>query len=149
MGEIFNFYNFSTRSFILAHIFQLQCLIFHCRPLSRRSPARPAACTVLGSPRQHSWRLSPASGRSCHVENLNSSVYVYLANLQLQQSHTLLTVSRGLNYGYLIWFNFKSVVAFQAGNCETPVSCDNLPRDFLGLRSNVCPISSSFSSVST
>ena len=38
-------------------------------------------------------------------------------------------------------------MAFQAENCETPVSSDNLLRDFLGLRSNVCPISSSFSSV--
>ena len=91
----------------------IQCLIFHCRPLSRRSPARPA------SPCQRFCGafLRPAEG-SCPDENLNSSVYVYHANLQSE-------------------------------NCETPVSYDNLLRDFLELRSNVCPISSMFSSEST
>ena len=93
----------------------LQCLIFHCRPLSRSSPAQPASqllrVSVPGA------FLRPAGG-SCRVENLNSSAYVYHANLQSE-------------------------------NCETPVSCNNLLRDFLGLRSNVCPISLRFSSVST
>ena len=94
---------------------EIQGPIFHCRPLSRRSPARPASrllrVSVPGA------FLQPAGG-SCLVENLNSSVYVYHANLQSE-------------------------------NCETPVFCDNLIRDFLGLRSNVCPISWRFSSVST
>ena len=93
----------------------IQCLIFHCRPLSRRSPARPASrllrVSVPGA------FLRPAGG-SCRVENLNSSVYIYHANLQSE-------------------------------NFETPISCDNLLGDFLGLCSNVCPISSRFSSVST
>ena len=35
------------------------------------------------------------AGGSFRIENLNSSICVYLANLQLQQSHTLLTVSHG------------------------------------------------------
>ena len=105
----------TTISKFSRYIIVIQCLIFHCRPLSRRSPARPASLllhvTVPGA------FLQPAEG-SCRIENLNSSVYVYHANLQSE-------------------------------NCETPVSCDNLLRDFLGLRSNICPISSSFSSVST
>ena len=96
-------------------IYHIQCLIFHCRPLSRRSPTRPASrllrVSVPGA------FLRPVGG-SCRVENLNSSVYVYHANLQSE-------------------------------NCETPISCGNLLRDFLGLRSNVCPISSRFPSVST
>ena len=101
-----------TQRFITALI---QCLIFHCRPLSRRSPAWQVSRLLRVSvPGTFLW---PAGG-SCRVENLNSSIYVYHANLQSE-------------------------------NCETPVSCDNLLRDFLGLRSNVCPISSTFSSVST
>ena len=103
-----------SKEFIYSCLF-IQCLIFHCRPLSRRSPGRPASrllrISVPGA------FLLPGGG-SCHVENLNSSVYVYHANLQSE-------------------------------NCETPVSCDNLLRDFLGLCSNVCPISSRFSSVNT
>ena len=121
--------------------------------------ARSAEGRLLGQLAALSWvlRLSvpgtflrPAGG-SFRVENLNSSIYVYLANLQLQQSYTLLTVSRGCSSWttvILYGFNFKSVVAFQAENCETPISCDNLLRDFLWLSSNICPISS-YSSVST
>ena len=84
------------------------------RSAEGRPPSRPHGFSVVSVPGAF---LRPAGGR-CRVENLNSSVYVYHANLQSE-------------------------------NCETPVSCDNLPRDFLGLRSNVCPISSRFSSVST
>ena len=98
-------------------LIELQCLIFHCRPLSRRSIARPASLSWLLRVSVPGAFLRPAGG-SCRVENLNSSVYVYHANLQSE-------------------------------NCEPPVSCDNLLRDFLGLRSNVCPIPSRFSSVST
>ena len=93
----------------------IECLIFHCHPLSRRLPARPAPRLLrISVPGAFLW---PAGG-SCRIENLNSSVSVYHANLQSE-------------------------------NCETPVSCDNLLRDFLGLRSNICPISLRFSSVST
>ena len=66
-------------------------------------------------------------------------IYNYNNHILYSQYHVVI----------LCGFNFKSVVAFQAENCETPVFCDNLLRDFLGLRSNVCPISSSFSSVRT
>ena len=87
------------------------------RSAEGRLPGRPAALSWGLRVSVPGAFLRPAGG-SCRVENLNSSVYVYLANLQSEK-------------------------------CETPVSCDNLLRDFLGLRSNVCLISSSFSSVST
>ena len=74
----------------------VQCLIFHCRPLSRRSPARPASLSWLLRATVPGAFLRPAGG-SCRVENLNSSVYVYHANLQLQQSHTSVTEGAG-NY---------------------------------------------------
>ena len=143
--------SFLSRKIISRKSIIIQCLIFNCRPVSRRSPARPAWLSSLLRVSVPGAFLRPAGG-SCRIENLNSSVYVYHANLQLQQSHTLLTVSRGCiswTTVILYGFNFKSLVTFQAENCETPVFCDNLLRDFLGLRSNVFPISSSFSSVST
>ena len=64
------------------------------------SPAQPkVACsagfTVLASPRHRSGAFLRPAGGSCNVENLNSSVYVYHANLQLQQSHTSVTESVG------------------------------------------------------
>ena len=121
------------------------------RSAEGRLPGRPAVLSWVLRASVPGAFLRPAGG-SFRVENLYSRVYVYLANLQLQQSHTLLTVSRGCTSwttSILYGFNFKSVVAFQAENCETLVSCDNLLRDFLGLRSNVCSISSSFSSVNT
>ena len=65
------------------HYMLLQCLIFHCRPLSRRSPARPASLSWLLRVTIPGAFHRPA-GDSCCVENLNSSVYVYHANLQLQ-----------------------------------------------------------------
>ena len=37
----------STRHLGVISVFLLQCLIFHCRPLSRRSPARPASLSWL------------------------------------------------------------------------------------------------------
>ena len=52
--------------------------------------ARPAKGCSLGRLHCPGAFLRPAGG-SCHVENLNSSVYVYHANLQLQQSHTSVT----------------------------------------------------------
>ena len=72
-------------------------------------------------------------------------IYNYNNHILYSQYHVVAVPDQRLSYG----FNFKSLVAFQAENCETPVFCDNLLWDFLGLRSNVCPISSSFSSVST
>ena len=86
--------------------------------------ARPAALSWILRVSIPGAFLRPAGG-GFHIENLNSSVYDYLANLQLQQSHTLLTVSRGCSSWttvILYGFNFKSVVAFRAENCETPVS---------------------------
>ena len=101
-------------------LYQLQCLRFHCRPHSRRSH----------------WPTS------LHHRSSQREVAAAFKHLRLTSKFTITTIT------YLS-FNFKSLVAFQAENCETPVSCDNLLRDFLGLRCNVCPISSSFSSVST
>ena len=64
------------------------------RSAEGRLPGRPAALSWVLRISIPGAFLLPAGG-SCRVENLNSSVYVYLANLQLQQSRTLLTVSRG------------------------------------------------------
>ena len=68
----------------------IQCLIFHCRPLSRSSLARPASLSWLLRVSSPGAFLRLAGG-SCHVENFNSSIYVCHANLQLQQSHTSVT----------------------------------------------------------
>ena len=64
------------------------------RSAEGRLPGRPAALSWVLRVSVPGAFLRPTGG-SFRVENLNSSVYVYLANLQLQQSHTLLTVSRG------------------------------------------------------
>ena len=72
--------------YIYIYIGPIQCLIFHCRPLSRRSPARPASLSWFLRVTVPGAFLRPAGG-SCRVENLNSSGYVHHANLQLQQSH--------------------------------------------------------------
>ena len=112
---------FITTWYIHVYIYiyiYIQCLIFHCRPLSRRSPAWPASRLLCVSVPGAFLRSAGSAGGSCRVENLNSSIYVYHANLQSE-------------------------------NCETPVSCDKLLRDFLRLRSDVCPISLWLSSVST
>ena len=64
------------------------------RSAEGRLPGQPAALSWVLRVSVPGAFLRPAGG-NCRVENLNSSIYVYLANLQLQQSHTLLTVSRG------------------------------------------------------
>ena len=83
-GQINTHKHTHTHAYIYIYIY-IQCLIFHCRPLSRRSPARTASrllrVSVSGA------FLRPAGG-SCRVENLNSSVYVYHANLQSQNCET-------------------------------------------------------------
>ena len=89
----------------------LQCLIFHCRPLSRRSPARPASLSWLVRVTVPGAFLRPAGG-SCCVEILNSSVYVYNANLQLQQSHT--SVTGGVGNDVIVLPRIAHVVAVEA-----------------------------------
>ena len=64
------------------------------RSAEGRLPGRPAALPWVLRISVPGAFLRPAGG-SFRVENLNSRVYVYLANLRLQQSHTLLTVSHG------------------------------------------------------
>ena len=58
------------------------------------APARRASLSWLLRVTVPCAFLRPAGG-SCRVENLNSSVYVYHANLQLQQSHTSVTEGVG------------------------------------------------------
>ncbi|PSN40146.1 hypothetical protein C0J52_13059 [Blattella germanica] len=76
-------------------------------------------------------------------------MHIYNYNNHIPLSEKVLEMMSMCFHTSLTSFNFKSLVAFQGENCETPISCENLLRDFLGLHCNVCPILSKFSSVST